>query len=292
MAALAAGLVCVSLQPPAQTEKVSISLAPKPGQTVHYTAVQEIVVEIMPDVPPGQSATIPTMKVVGKTNLAFTETSGAPDPQGRTTALLTYEQAAGELSINGVPMPMAGSLADLAGKTFILVFGADGKVADVTAPPEMAAMLGPAKQFIIDIYKLVPTSTLAIGETSGAPFTIPLPIPLPGSGPIVMEGQTKTTLVSVEAEGADRIATCDQTFEAAMGRPPSDPTPGTTSAMSIDMKMQGTGKLQFNVDRGVMKSHASETTVNGAISFGGSGDTALPTTKIHGTIKATVMGKY
>jgi hypothetical protein len=292
MAAAAIGLVCLDGLLPAQTEKVTISLAPRSGQTVHYVAIQDITMEIVPDVPAGQPSLIPTMKLAGKTTLAFTETSGSPDPQGRVTAVLTYEQANGEMSVNGVTMPVTASLPDLVGKTLILVFGADGKLADVTAPPEMTAALGPARQFITDLFKLMPAAALAIGETTTTPFSIPLPVPVPGGVPIVLEGQVKTTLVSVDADGDDHLAKCDQAFEAAMApQAPSDPASGTMRP-SIDMKMLGTGKLQFNVDRGVMKSNESETTVDGVLSFGGSGATALPSAKIHGTIKAALTGKY
>src|SRR5206468_6940173 len=58
------------------TEKITISAAPKPGQTVHYTATQELALEVTPDVPPdapaGSASPLPTMKVAGKTRLAFT----------------------------------------------------------------------------------------------------------------------------------------------------------------------------------------------------------------------------
>src|SRR5438132_12816751 len=97
------GLVCLGVLQPAQPEKFTISAAPKPGQTVHYTATQELALEVTPDVPSdvpaGSASLLPTMKVAGKTNFAFTQTSGTPDPQGRTTALLTYEQASGEMSV-------------------------------------------------------------------------------------------------------------------------------------------------------------------------------------------------
>jgi hypothetical protein len=289
-------LVCLGMLSPGQVEKFTISAAPKPGQTVHYTATQDLSVEVSPDAtadpPVAQTSPVPTMKVAGKTTLAFTETSGAPDPQGRATALLTYEQASADMSINGIPIPMAGTLPQLAGKTFTLIFGADGKVADVTAPPEMAAMLGPAKQFVIDMYKLVPVATLAVGETVTTPFSVPLPLPVPGSGPIVMDGQTKTTLVSVDADGAEHIAKCDQIVEAAMVPPPADPKPGTDPGMSVTMKMRGTGKLQFNVDRSVMKSNESETTLDGLLSIGGAASASPTNAKIHGVIKTTVTGKY
>ena len=290
------GLVCLSVLRPAQTEKFTISAAPKPGQTVHYTATQELVLEMTPDVPPdapaGQASTLPTMKMAGKTTLAFTETSGAPDAQGRMTALLTYEQASGEMSVNGIPMPMTGKSADLAGKTFTLVFGADGRVVDVTSPPEIEAVLGPAKQFVIDMYKIVPIATLAIGESATAPFSIPLPIPVPGTGPIVMDGQTKTTLVSVDAEGPEHIAKCDQIIEVAMAQPKGDPAPGTDRGMSMDLKMRGVGTLQFNVDRSVMKSTEYETTLDGLLSFGGAASATPTSAKIHGVIKTTMTGKY
>jgi hypothetical protein len=60
---------------------------------------------------------------------------------------------------------------------------------------------------------------------------------------------------------------------------------------SMDMKMRGTGKLQFDVDRGVMKSNESETTVDGVLSFGGPSNASLPGAKIHGVIKSSVSGK-
>ena len=141
--AAAIGVVCLGLLAPGQAEKVTISAAPKPGQIVHYTATQEIAAEVVPDVPPdapaGQASTLPTMKVTSKTTLAFTETTASPDAEGRTTALLTYEQAGGAMNVNGIPMAM-GTVSELVGKTFTVIFGADGRVADVTAPPEMAAI--------------------------------------------------------------------------------------------------------------------------------------------------------
>ena len=293
--AAAIGVVCLGLLAPGQAEKVTISAAPKPGQIVHYTATQEIAAEVVPDVPPdapaGQASTLPTMKVTSKTTLAFTETTASSDAEGRTTALLTYEQAGGAMNVNGIPMAM-GTVSELVGKTFTVIFGADGRVADVTAPPEMAAILGPAKQLIINMYKVVPVATLAIGESSTSPFSIPLPLPVPGSGPIVMDGHTKTTLVSVDAEGAEHIANCDQTFDAAMAQPKSDPAPGTDRGMSLDMKMRGAGKLRFNIDRGVTTSNESETTLDGLLSFGGSASATPTGAKIHGVIKTTLTGKY
>ena len=294
--AVTIGLVCLGFLQPAQTEKFTISAAPKPGQTVHFTATQELALEMTPDVPPdapaGQTSTLPTMKVAGKTNFTFTETSGSPDPQGRRTAVLTYEQASGEMSVNGIPMPMTRASSDLTGMTFTLVFDADGRVVDVISPPEIEATLGPVKQVVIDMYKIVPIATLAIGESSTAPFSIPFPIPVPGSGPIVLDGHTKTTLVSVEAEGAEHIAKCDQIIEAAMAQPKVDPAPGTERGLSMDLKMRGVGKLQFNVDRSVMKSNEFETTLDGLLSFGGAASATPTSAKIHGVIKTTMAGKY
>ena len=107
-----------------------------------------------------------------------------------------------------------------------------------------------------------------------------------------MDGHTKTTLVSVDAEGAEHIANCDQTFDAAMAQPKSDPAPGTDRGMSLDMKMRGAGKLRFNIDRGVTTSNESETTLDGLLSFGGSASATPTGAKIHGVIKTTLTGKY
>jgi hypothetical protein len=287
--AVGAGLLSALLL--AQTEKVTISMAPRPGQTVHYVTTQDIAMEAAMDSPPGQPPTIPPVKLIGRMTFAFTETGGSPDAEGRLTVLLTCEQANGEMSLNGIPLPTAADLPQLVGKPLTLVFGADGKLADVTAPPELASMLEPAKQFIMTIHKTIPTVPLGVGDSSTSPFSLPLPIPVPGGDPVVMDGHVKTTLLSLDAEGADRVAKYDQSFEAAMVQAPSVPGQSPPRTMSVEMKMQGTGKLQFNVDRAVIRSNETETVVDGAIGFAGSGSDAPPKAKIHGVIKMTVTGK-
>ena len=279
----------------AQAEKVTIGVTPKPGQIIHYVATQEINVDLVPDSAKDAAGNavpslVPPMKIVSKTMLTYTMVTNAANEQGRITSQVTYDQATAEMSINGTPFPSPATLGALVGKTYTIVFGADGSVIDVTAPDAKDETLAPVKAFIAEMSKYYPTASLAVGESTTRPLTLALPIPIPGAGPMNLDGQMKMTLVSLAADGTDRIANCDQSFDAATKRPEAtaaSPAP----VPPLDISMRGTAKLQLNLDRGVVKNSQIDTTVDGAFPAPVGGPDA-PKLKLRGVMKATVTGTY
>lgn len=295
--ATAACAACLTTITIAQTGKTTIGITPKPGQTIHYTGTQNITVEITPDAPPGatQPAMVPPMKVEGKTVLAYTLVTSATDAQGQMTSQMTYEQATGELAINGTPFPAGDAMSRMAGQTLTVVFGADGTVVDVTGPPGTSKETADVvKSLLTEMSKYFPTMSLSVGESGTRPFSVSLPLPVPGLGPITLDGQVTTKLVSLEADGADRLANCEQSYDAAF-KPPQDTAAaaGTaaTPAPAFDMTMRGRATLQVNVDRGLVKASQMDTTFDGAFASPLGGADA-PKLKVHGVMKTTVMGKY
>jgi hypothetical protein len=283
---------CLASMPPAQGEKITLGITPKPGQTIHYTATQEISVQITPDAAPGTTEpAAPPMKMAGKTLLGYTLVAGAASPQGQVTSQMTFEKATSELSINGTPFPAGDAMGQMVGQTLTVVFGMDGNVVDVTAPGTSKESAELVKRLFTEMYRYFPTMSLSVGEATTRPLSVALPLPIPGIGPVTIDGHLTTKLVSLEAEGAERLASCEQSYDASFTRPSDAAGAAATPAPAFDMTMRGNATAQINVDRGVVKASQLESTFDGAFASPLGGADA-PKLKLHGVMTATVAGKY
>jgi hypothetical protein len=88
----------------AQSEKVSVRMAPRPNQTVRQTWATEMDFDMSFDRAAAAPVLMP-LKTAMRMTMALTLKTGAPKPDGTLDAELTYDQFRAEMSVNGQTMP-------------------------------------------------------------------------------------------------------------------------------------------------------------------------------------------
>jgi len=117
---------------------------------------------------------------------------------------------------------------------------------------------------------------------------MPLPIPLPGSNGTGITGDLTVTLVSLEPDGVDRIASCENVLRAGMSQTFPTPADGAGGGLTLDLKMSGTATSKINVDRHVMRSQDGTITIDGALSMTLPQASAPSRMTLRGSIKTTM----
>jgi hypothetical protein len=258
----------------AQTERITIRLAPKPDQIVHYRTAIEMVMDTTVVAAPDGTAALPPMQMEMKMGMASTQIINHPDEQGRFESQVTLDEMTTEVKMNGAPMPIPPLNNALLGRTTVATFDAHGAIVDMKLPPELDSMSAPMKQMLEGFYRAVPVATtIGVGETTTVPYNFALPIPTPGRQPS-LNGQVSMKLVAIDQEGPDRIARFEQSLEMTMG--PGDSTSGLT------FKMSGTGTLEWNLDRGFVKLNDMRGALEGQ----------TPAGQMRGTMRSTMEGTY
>jgi hypothetical protein len=270
----------------AQSEKISLSVVPHAGQTVRYRMTQDLTMTITADA--DAEAPMPPMNVNAVTAITMSQAAGSADNDGRLPVILTYDEFLTEVKINGVATKVPDK-NPLAGKQFTAIYAQDGTVVDVTGPTGTEAMVAPLKQMLTQLTAQLPKVKLAVGESATTPLVMPLPIPLPGAKGFELQGTTTMKLVSIEQEGAGRVASCDSTLKATLVNTPEAATPNPTNPVEVamDIGMVGAGKLKIDIDRGVIRLNDSMTTVDGTIAAPGR-DGKPGRMKLHGVTKITI----
>ena len=273
----------------AQSEKISLSVFPQAGQTVRYRMTQDLTMTITSDA--DSDMPMPPMNVNAVTAVTMSQAAGSADSEGRLPVILTYDEFATEVKING-NAPRLPEKNPLAGKQFTAIYSPDGTVLDLTGPAGTEAMIAPLKQMLTQLSAQLPKVKVAVGETTTIPVKMPLPLPVPGAKGFDLQGTSMLTIVSIDKDGASRVASCESKLNATVvnAADPSSPsaTPGVNPAdVAMDLGMVGSGKLQVDIDRSVMKLNESTTTVDGTISTPGRNGKA-GRMKLHGVTKITV----
>jgi hypothetical protein len=93
-----------------------------------------------------------------------------------------------------------------------------------------------------------------------------------------MVGQRTFTLLSVNREGAERIASLEQKSDTRLTRATETPGPNS-AAMKLDFRMVGGGTMTWNLDRGYVRSSETALTMDGTMA----GPVEVT---FHGTIRA------
>jgi hypothetical protein len=273
--ALAVGAAIAPLVLHAQAQPITIRFAPAANQTFHMRVVQETSMDVAPGERAGDAGLqIPAMKLGLTMTMLSTTVVGVADADGRIEARMTYDDARMDMTMNGQPSPMPNTLAQLAGRVFTLVYGADGRMLDMKGDVPGVA-LGALKSVMSGAFGATEPLTLAIGDTVTRPISIPLPIPNAGAGGI--SAQMRFTLNGVGADGADRIAHLGTALTGRM-TPPAPATGGGVAA-AIEMLIDGTGSMDVNLERGFVSKSEQQMTIDGTI--GGS----PPAMRMHGTLK-------
>ena len=192
-----ASLAVVPLVLAAQGEKVSLRPVPAPNQTIKSKVTQEMDLELTTTGMPADAGIAQgPRKLLGRTVFEATQTVGSLDAEGRVSVDFTYDQVSAEITMDGRANPPPNTLDSLKGKTFTMIFDAQGKVVDFKSPDDLTATAPTFNEWMKAITGMLPPVTLGVGETVTVPLNVPLPVPMPGE-PLSMVGQTTFTLRSV-----------------------------------------------------------------------------------------------
>jgi len=276
----------------AQSEKIRFKMVPEPNQTVRMRAVQDMELGMsFESETPSADALPEPVKMVARAVFALTQKVGAPDKEGNVSAEVTYDEVSSELLINGQPMQIGDKVDNFIGKKITATFNSRGEMIDLKVPPDLGLPEESFKQLLKSIYGNLPQTPLGVGEVATAPLDFTIPLPVPGAPPVKIDGQIKSTLVSIEKDATGRTAKFDQTVDGKMGGDIEVPAPTGQIKMSLDVKLNGGGAMVMNVDKGFLKSSDSKMTFGGKLKMAGeSGATKLPTINFQGTMKVTVTG--
>ena len=269
----------------AQSDRVSLRMAPRPDQTVRMNMTQEMDFEMSLDgaAPPGLTG---PMKMLVRTTMTVTQRIGPRRSDGTTEAELTFDQVQTEMSMNGQPMPGAGANNPFVGKPVVMTYGSNGEVVAAKGFPAAGLPDDVFQQFMGSVWGSMPATALAVGETATAPLDITLPLPIPVTAPMKMTGQTKVKLVSIDQDAQGRSAR----FEASMdGTMVADmASPDGKGRMTFNFTMGGDGFTVMDLDKGVMRSNQSTSTFTGKVGVpAGAAPAAMPSMNIRGVIKVT-----
>jgi hypothetical protein len=229
----------------------------------------------------------PPTNVHGKTTFAFTQKTGREDSAGNTPADITYDQITVERTMNGKPVPGDRLGENLIGKTASLTYDRMGRIIDVKIPPETGLSPDSLKEMMASMTAL-PEEPLAVGEASTMPFTVPLPIPSPGSEPLNLKGEARYRLVEIVDDGADRVARFEQSVQAALNTVVELDLPSGPAKYHLSFKLSGEGGLRLNLDKGVVTSGEVQSVIDGNMYMTPSGsDQKLQNMTLHGTTRTS-----
>lgn len=277
---------------PVQEGKAIVRLTPKPNQAFKCEFVQEMEMDATMDGVPQTIGPV-SMEMTNRTVIAFTEKTSASREQGKVDADVTYDTITSDKALNGKPMPPDNLGIQLLGKTITYTFDKDGKVVDVRVPSGLDLSADTLKQMMNSLQGSLPSASMAVGDTTSTPFSMPLPIPTPGLGTLNATGQARYKLVALEKEGSDLIAKLDQVVEAGLVTSLDLPVNKGSAKVSLDFKVSGSGALALNLTRGIMKASGQQLTVEGDMKMtSDSTETPSGTLKLHGTSKMTSTATY
>jgi hypothetical protein len=246
---------------------------------------QEMAVDVTPEA--AGDVSFPRATISGKTVMAATFRASEVDQDGRIHVDVTSDEFTADVNINGQPSPPMLS-NPLAGKTYQVTYSSDGSIVDMKGPPGTDAMIEAMKRLVEQMSGKWARVQLAVGEMATLPLDIPLPAPLAMAGGLGVTGETTVTLVSLEADGADRIASCENVFRASMARTFQAAADGAGGGVGIDVKMSGTGTAKIDVDRHVMRSNDGTITIDGTVSLNTPQASAPSRMTVRGSIKLTM----
>jgi hypothetical protein len=282
IALLACGVLSAAAA--AQTEKVQLRLVPAPDQSVRFRMATEFTMGPAAGTDAQGPGVLP--QVTMAMNMAFTQTTGHPDEGGRVKAEMTWDEANGSMTMDGKTTPI-DTMSSFLGRQMTAVYDSTGKLVDLQAPPEMAAMFEPIKQMMTSMFPGMPEAPFGVGDTASVPLHFALPTQGIGGAP-AMNGKSTFTLRSISNEGSERIAHFDQTIEAAT----QAANDSASSPMAVQFQMKATGTMDYNVDRGIVVANESHGTMDMKTQFAGDHPKGLPNLDMHGTMKMTLAATY
>jgi hypothetical protein len=164
----------------AQTAPITIRLAPAANQSVRMRTQQQTTITIEPVEGAPAATPFPAMTLGMTMSMLATLDVGAADDEGRVEARITYDDVKADMTMNGVPAPMpANPVAQIADRTFTLVYDRDGRIVDFKADIWDASYdaIKPMLSNMANVLGATGTVTLAVGETVTRPMTLAIPFP-------------------------------------------------------------------------------------------------------------------
>jgi hypothetical protein len=155
------------------------------------------------------------------------------------------------------------------------VFDRGGRLVDLRVPQDLQQVSAVLKQLVAGAYgawNFLPAAEMSVGETETAPSIIPLRLPR-NTTPVPYQTRTVTKLRAVEKNGIDRVARFEQHIESA--------------AETDLMKVNGTGTIDVNLDRGFVMASATEWSFAGNDGMTGSAN-AAQSGAVRGTLRVTM----
>jgi hypothetical protein len=276
----------------AQPEKISLNRFPEPNQTIRMRMAHDIKIDASFEGDTPAAAALPgPRKLTARTVLALTWKIGALDKEGYVTTEMTYDEFSYEMTMDGKPVPFGDTIGKFIGKTIMAIFSRRGELVDSKIPPDLGLSKESFKMTLKSFYGNLPQTAIGVGEVVTTPLDFTVPIPVPGSPPLKIDGQIKSTLVSVEKDATGRIAKFDQTADSRMVSNMEAHSPTGKIKMGLDFKLSGAGDMVFNIDKGVVKSSGLMATFGGKLTMTSeSGETKAPTLNFQGTMNITITG--
>ena len=242
----------------AQTDRVTVRLSPAPNQTLHqHVTVAMVMTTSFDPAAPGATA-MPPQQVEMTTTADVTTTVGATDGRGYYDARVVSENTAATMTMNGKTMPAPAGLPGMAAPVMIFHYDDQGRPLGVGPEANENGMATAMLQAMSGVLATAPPITLAVGETVTVPMNVNMPVPAAQPAGLSLKGETSMTLTSVTFDGADRIAHLSVNTTTSME------TSGDAGPMAaaMNMKSSGGGKMDVNIDRGIVLHTELTTTID------------------------------
>jgi hypothetical protein len=261
--------IATALPAVAQPKKVTVGGRPAPGQAVRLNIVQDADLTMKPAEAAAGSPMGP-MHLKAKTTTIVSQKVGTPDEKGAIKVEMTYEDITQDVRLNDQPAPPEAAEAALKikGKTLSMTIDANGDMVDVTPPADFPLPPQMIKEMLKQALGLMPKQEIAVGETVTAPFSMSMPLPMPGDPP-QLKGDLKSTLTGVTGAAGSEVAALEQVVTAGVDA--TMPGPGGSGDIAIKLQVKGNGTTDWDVKGALVKGSKMTTTISGTFTVPGVG---------------------
>ena len=266
----------------AQAERLTIRMVPAPNQTLHVQSTMDMTMTMTAEPTADGGLQMPPVTSSMTTTAEHTTTVGPTDHDGHYNAKVVCDRVTHSALLNGEPAPVpAGATDQLVGLAVTFSYDDQGKVLNVASEGTMdPGIAGSMKQILTTALAAAPPITLSVGESVTVPAQVNVPLPASISGTMTTSGETRYTLTSITFDGADRIAHLAVASRNTITQAPGS---GVTGA-SLEMQTTSEGRMDVNVDRGIVLHTETQSTIDGSSHITG-GQVAMPPMRMHGTTK-------
>ena len=128
---------------------------------------------------------------------------------------------------------------------------------------------------------------MGVGEVATTPLSLTLPLPLPSGAPLKMTGERRSKLVAVDNDAGARVARLEVALDGKMS---GDVTPDAKSKIRFDFLLTGGGSTVMDLDKGVIRTSVTTSTINGTIEMAGATPGPVAPMRMRATTTVTIAG--